>query len=72
MIFIHLVKAQVLKANLKPRTKYKKKKERKVLSVKKNTQLLEIFNEKNVIYKMFSIIQQKQLIKYSTLKIQLV
>lgn len=28
MIFIHLVKAQVLKANLKPRTKYKKKKRR--------------------------------------------
>lgn len=26
MIYIHLVKAQVLKANLKPRTKYKKKK----------------------------------------------
>lgn len=71
MIFIHLVKTQILKANLKRRTKYKKKKERKVLSVKK-IRLLEIFNDKNVIYKMFSIIQQKQLIKYSTLKIQLV
>lgn len=35
MIFIHLVKTQILKANLKRRTKYKKKKERKVLSVKK-------------------------------------
>lgn len=70
MIFIHLVKTQILKANLKRRTKYKKKKERKVLSVKK-IRLLEIFNDKNVIYKMFSIIQQKQLIKYSTLKIQL-
>lgn len=35
MIFIHLAKTQILKANLKRRTKYKKKKERKVSSVKK-------------------------------------